>query len=103
MLEHLLEDADVPARAALKRELRVALSPRAQPVWFRVLKWTIILGLAAKYWREPYFWAWMTGALGLALTLHFVWRWKTRGWTQPWRGWNDVEAGQGVTNDVTRE
>jgi hypothetical protein len=27
------------------------------------------------------------------LTLHFIWRWKTKGWTQPWGGWNDLEAG----------
>jgi hypothetical protein len=32
-------------RDALMLELRVALSRMAQPVWFRVLKWTIAIGV----------------------------------------------------------
>jgi hypothetical protein len=42
----------------LKREMRVAFSRKAQPIWFRVVKW------------------------------------KTKGWTQPWGGWNDLDAGR---------
>jgi hypothetical protein len=80
------------ARDALTREVRVAFSPRAQPVWFRVLKWAIIVVVTAIYWRAPNFWLWMAAAFGLALTLHFVWRRKTKAWTRPWGGWNDVEA-----------
>jgi len=34
----------------------------------------------------------MAGALAVALTLHFVWRWKTGGWRRPWGGWDDVET-----------
>ena len=79
-------------RSALMRELRVALSPRAQPVWFRTLKWVIAIGLAIYFWRAPGFWWWVAGALGVALTLHVVWRAKTKRWTQPWGGWNDVDA-----------
>jgi len=26
--------------------------------------------------------------------LRVAWRWKTKGWTQPWLGWNDVKAGK---------
>jgi hypothetical protein len=89
-------------RTGLKRELRVALSRRAQPVWFRVLKWTILIGLTAMYWREPYFWLWMAVALGLALSLHFVWRWKTKGWTEPWGGWNDVETANRIDSGGQR-
>jgi hypothetical protein len=43
---------------------------------------------------SPYFWWWIGGALALSLTLHFIWRWKTKGWTQPWMGWDDVDAGK---------
>ena len=82
----------MPARKTLRRELNVALSPRAQPIWFRILKWSIIVVVTAMYWRATYFWLWMAGAFGLALTLHVIWRWKTKGWTQPWGGWNDVET-----------
>ena len=76
----------------LKREMRVAFSKRAQPIWFRMLKWAIAIGVTAMLWRSEYFWFWILGALALSLTLHFVWRWKTKGWTQPWFGWNDLEA-----------
>jgi hypothetical protein len=76
----------------LKREVRVAFSRRAQPIWFRVLKWAIAIPIGVLLWRTPYFW-WITGgALAVSLSLHLVWRWKTKGWTQPWGGWNDVEA-----------
>jgi hypothetical protein len=77
---------------ALKREMRVAFSRRAQPVWFRVVKWVILIGAIVMFRRAPYFWAWMLAALALALTVHFIWRWKTKAWTQPWGGWNDLEA-----------
>ena len=79
-------------RRALKREMRVALSRRAQPVWFRVVKWVTIMTLAVIFWRHPYFWRWVIGVFALALTLHLTWRWKTKAWTQPWWGWDDVET-----------
>ena len=80
------------AGETLKREMRVALSRRAQPVWFRVLKWVIIVALVARFWRHPFFWWWVLGLLSLSLGLHFLWRWKTKTWTQPWGGWDDVES-----------
>jgi len=43
-------------------------------------------------WRGSYFWFWILGALVLGLTVHLIWRWKTKGWTQPWGGWDDLEA-----------
>jgi hypothetical protein len=83
----------VSAGKTLRREARVAFSRRAQPVWFRVVKWTVIVAVSVLLWRGPYFWFWILGGLGVGLTLHFIWRWKTRGWTQPWGGWDDLEAG----------
>ena len=64
----------MPAGKALKREMRVAFSGRAQPVWFRVLKWAIAVGVSVLVWRTEYFWLWMLGAPGLALTVHLIWR-----------------------------
>src|SRR5215211_3664865 len=29
---------------------------------------------------------------GVGLGAHFFYRYMTRGWTEPWGGWNDVEA-----------
>jgi hypothetical protein len=77
---------------AIRRELRVAFSGRAQPVWFRVAKWIVAVGISVLLWRRPSFWLWILGALSLGLTVHFVWRWKTKGWTRPWGGWDDIEA-----------
>ena len=30
-----------------------------------------------------------------AIGLHLLWRYKTKVWTQPWRGWDDVDAVRG--------
>jgi hypothetical protein len=82
----------VSAGKTFRREARVAFSRRAQPVWFRVLKWVIAVGVSVFLWRGSYFWFWILGALVLGLTVHLIWRWKTKGWTQPWGGWDDLEA-----------
>ena len=77
-----------------KREARVALSLKAQPVWFRVTKWLVAIAAGVWLWRTPYFWACAIAALVLSLSLHLFWRWKTKGWTRPWGGWNDLVAGR---------
>jgi hypothetical protein len=66
----------MPAGKVMKREWRVATS----------------IALTVTFWRHPSFWRWVLGLLALSLTLHFIWRWKTKAWTQPWGGWNDVES-----------
>jgi hypothetical protein len=81
--------------STLRRERRVACSLRAQPLWFRITKWTVFLTLAALFWRQPLFWRCVLAAAALALCLHLFYRWKTRGWTRPWGGWNDLAAGRG--------
>ena len=78
--------------SAIIREARVALSRKAQPVWFRVVKWIVMLVVGYKLWGTPSFWPVALGSFAFALTLHFIWRWKTKGWTQPWGGWDDIEA-----------
>jgi hypothetical protein len=80
------------AGQVLKREMRVALSRRAQPVWFRIVKWAIVIAVSVRFWRHPNFWWWLLGAFALSLCVHFFWRWKTRGWTKAWGGWDDVET-----------
>jgi hypothetical protein len=81
-------------KATVKHELRVAFSKKAQPVWFRIAKWVILIGAVIALWGKPALW-WFVGGLTIAgLIVHFTWRWKTKGWTQPWLGWNDVKAGK---------
>ena len=78
--------------STLQREVRVALSRRGQPVWFRILKWAILIALGVVFWRSALFWICLAAAFVLGLALHLFWRWKTKGWTQPWGGWNDVDT-----------
>ena len=78
--------------SALRREFRVALSLRAQPLWFRISKWVVFLTLGVLLWRQPFFWWCVLAAASLGLSLHFFYRWKTHAWTRPWGGWNDLAA-----------
>jgi hypothetical protein len=85
-------------RETIKRELRVAFSRRAQPVWFRVTKWLVILSVSAALLRAGYLRQWLQGltvAMLASLGAHFFWRWKTHGWTRAWGGWSDVESSRG--------
>ena len=81
--------------STLRRERRVACSLRAQPLWFRLVKWTVILALAVAFGRRPFFWWAMSAAVLAGLAVHFFYRWKTRVWTRPWGGWDDLDAGRG--------
>ncbi len=78
--------------AIVRREIRVAFSPKAQPLWFRVLKWTALLVFTARYHVTSWFWPVMAACLMAAFCLHFFYRWKTRAWSHPWGGWNDVQS-----------
>jgi hypothetical protein len=78
----------------IKREFRVACSKRAQPVWFRISKWTILLGGAFAFSGSGYFWYWVAGLSVIGILVHILYRWRTRGWTRPWGGWDDLEAGR---------
>ena len=81
-------------RETIRREFRVAFSRRAQPVWFRVVKWIVIGVLTITFWRRPAFWWWAAVVLVLALSLHLFYRYKTNRWTRAWGGWNDLDAGK---------
>lgn len=81
-------------RDALATEARVALSRRVQPHWFRVVKWIVIVAVVRYLWDRPSFWWWIGGTSALAISLHLLWRVKTRAWTRPWGGWDDVETAQ---------
>ena len=83
-------------RDALMLEARVALSRKAQPIWFRVLKWAVAISVCWYLWRDTHFWWWIGAALGLAVAVHLVWRTKTKQWTQAWGGWRDLDAARGA-------
>jgi hypothetical protein len=76
----------------IQRELQVAFSPRVQPQWFRVIKWSIIIAVIVRYRQRSWFPYTVGGTLLAALSLHFFYRYKTQAWTRPWGGWDDVAA-----------
>jgi hypothetical protein len=80
--------------SALRREFRVVLSRRAQPVWFRITKWVVLLSLVLAFRQQPIFWCCLLALLLLGLGVHFYYRQKTCAWTRPWGGWNDLDAGR---------
>ena len=79
---------------ALRREARVAFSRNAQPVWFRLLKWTCILAGVLWLHDRPWFWWTLAGLAAVGTFVHFLYRRKTEVWTRAWGGWNDLEAGR---------
>jgi hypothetical protein len=78
----------------LRRELRVAFSRHAQPVWLRVIKWIVFIGVTIALRASPYLWAWVFGLPLVGVVVHMVFRWKTKGWRRAWGGWNDLAAGK---------
>jgi hypothetical protein len=86
--------AEFDMGAGIRREIRIALSRRAQPLWFRALKWVVILTLIALFWGRAWFWWAMLGAVAVAVAAHLLYRHKTYAWTRPWGGWDDLPAGR---------
>jgi Ca2+-dependent lipid-binding protein len=78
----------------IRRELQVAFSKKAQPVWFRIAKWVIFLAGCIALYSTGYLWFWIFGLLAVGLGVHMLYRWKTQAWTRPWGMWDDVKAGR---------
>jgi len=71
----------------IKREIEVAFSKNAQPVWFRILKYIVLGGLLYFFWGSKLLWIILLILFVFALALHFWYRYKTRGWTQSYGLW----------------
>lgn len=68
----------MPLKHALKRELEVAFSKHAQPVWFRIVKYMVIVTLLYFLWGSRWLWITFLILLGPAVALHLWYRHKTR-------------------------
>jgi hypothetical protein len=82
--------------ALVRREMRVARSLKAQPVWFRALKWCVVLPFMYWLWHTRWFWPVTVCMVPVGLGFHFFFRWKTAGWTRPWGLWDDVKTADGA-------
>ncbi len=83
-----------PLAHALRLEARIAFSRRAQPVWFRFIKWTCILVGIALFHERRWFWWTFASLTATMILVHFIYRRKTNTWTRAWGGWSDMEAGR---------
>ena len=63
-----------------------------QPIPLRIAKWAVFLGISRRLYGTKWFRAWVFGLPLAGVAMHLFYRRKTRGWTQPWSGWNDVET-----------
>jgi hypothetical protein len=79
-------------RGQIRRELGVMFSRRQQPIPLRVAKWAAFLAVARRLYGTRWFRVWAFGLPTAGLGAHFFYRHMTRGWTEPWGGWNDAGA-----------
>jgi hypothetical protein len=76
------------------KELRVAISGNRSPLPLRIAKWALFLSIARRLYSTRWFRAWVFGLPVAGLATHLLYRHMTNGWTRPWGGWKDVEAGR---------
>jgi hypothetical protein len=71
----------------IKRELEVAFSKQSQPAWFRISKYILLVAVLYFLWGSKWLWTIVLSMLGVALLLHFWYRYKTNGWTKSYGMW----------------
>jgi hypothetical protein len=72
----------------IRRELEVAFSKHAQPVWFRIAKYVLLALSLYFFWESGTFWIVVLILFAAAMILHFWYRYKTQGWTRSYGLWN---------------
>jgi hypothetical protein len=60
------------------REAEVAFSRHAQPVWFRLVKYPVLLAAGYLLWDTKYFWGCFGILLLASVALHLFYRYKTK-------------------------
>jgi hypothetical protein len=86
----------------IQREVQVAFSPRVQPWWFRLIKWSMLIAITVRYRKRRWFPYAMSSAFMGGIALHLFYRYKTQGWTQAWGGWDDIAADEHDGADIGR-
>jgi hypothetical protein len=82
----------MPWPEIIQREIRVACSTRVQSPRIRILKWTIFVITTAAFYRSRTYWYAVLAVFLACMLVHLLYRFKTKAWSQPWGGWNDVET-----------
>jgi hypothetical protein len=71
----------------IKRELEVAFSKHSQPIVFRITKYIVLASLIWVFSGTNLLWIILGILLVLSLSLHFWYRYKTKGWSQSYGLW----------------
>ena len=71
----------------IKRELQVAFSKHSQPIWFRILKYILLVGIVFCLWGTKLLCVMLLIMFAFAMLLHFWYRYKTQGWTKSYGLW----------------
>jgi hypothetical protein len=74
-------------KQALKREWEVAVSKNDQPAWLRLVKYIVLAVLLYIGWGSRWLLPLMIVLSVLAITIHFWYRYKTKGWKRSYGGW----------------
>ncbi|WP_061209468.1 hypothetical protein [Leptospira borgpetersenii] len=76
----------------VKRELEVAFSKTGQPFWFRIVKYCVLLFLLYLIRDSEYLWHILLSTFAISFTIHFWFRYKTRGWTRSYGPWKHDQS-----------
>ena len=71
----------------MNREFEVAFSKKSQPVWFRIVKYIVVVCLIYFLWGTLLLWILLSALFILGLVLHLWYRYKTEGWTKSYGMW----------------
>ncbi|MES1219002.1 MAG: hypothetical protein ABUT20_26075 [Bacteroidota bacterium] len=77
----------MPINKIIKRELEVAFSKHAQPVWFRIVKYILLALMFYFLWGTRLLWIILLSLFTIGFILHFWYRYKTKGWTKSYGMW----------------
>jgi len=77
----------MPLPPIIKRELEVAFSKDAQPVWFRIVKYILLGTMVYFLWGTQLLWNILFSVFVIGTALHFWFRYKTHGWTKSYGKW----------------
>ncbi|EMY79764.1 hypothetical protein LEP1GSC060_0910 [Leptospira weilii serovar Ranarum str. ICFT] len=73
---------------AVRREVEVAFSKNAQPPWFRIFKYVMLVCILYFFWESGFLGPLLLFILVVSLSLHVWFRYKTGGWTKSYGLWN---------------
>jgi len=79
-------------KKTVQREVEVAFSKQSQPIWFRILKYILLGCVLYFFWGSKLLWIILLTLMGLALLLHFWYRYKTQGWRKSYGLWKHEKS-----------